>query len=291
VTGRTNGGARTLGAPVAGLLSPGRQLGAYVLEEPLGTGAMGVVYRSRSVELGAVAVKALRPELGRSDVYRRRLERELRVSRAVSHPNLLPVVDAGESDGIPYVVSPLVQGGSLAARLRDGPLEPRAAIGLARAVAGALGAVHRAGLVHRDVKPSNVLLEPDDSPKLADLGLATGAAYTVLTRPGQAVGTPQYLAPELIEGSAPASVASDVYALGCLVYECLTGSPPFTGGALEVALAQLEEEPPAPPGVRPALAEAVLAALAKEPTARPRTAVLYGNLLHAALAMAGRGLG
>ena len=151
--------------------------------------------------------------------------------------------------------------------------------------------MHRAGLVHRDVKPSNVLLEPDGVPKLADLGLATGAAYTVLTRPGQALGTPQYLAPELVEGSAPASVASDVYALGCVVYECLTGSPPFTGSALEVALAQLEEEPPAPPGVRPALAEAVLAALAKEPTARPRTAVHNGQQLHAALARPGRGRG
>jgi eukaryotic-like serine/threonine-protein kinase len=134
------------------------------------------------------------------------------------------------------------------------------------------------------VKPSNVLLD-DGRALLTDFGLAKGAALTVLTRPGQLVGTPQYLAPELLEGGE-ASPASDLYALGCVAFECLTGRPPFTGTALEVSLSHLDDDPPDPRELRPKLgeelAQVALGALAKDPASRPATPAMYANLLRAA---------
>ena len=151
-------------------------------------------------------------------------------------------------------------------------------------VAAGLTALHRNGLVHRDVKPSNVLLD-DGRALLTDFGLAKGAALTVLTRPGQLVSTPQYLAPELLEGG-DASAASDLYALGCVAFECLTGRPPFTGTVLEVSLAHLDDDPPDPRELRPDLGEELarvaLGAVAKDPAGRPATPAMYANLLRAA---------
>ncbi len=151
-------------------------------------------------------------------------------------------------------------------------------------IAGALSAVHAAGLVHRDVKPSNIILREDDgSAALSDFGLAKGAGYTQLTRPGQIVGTLDYLAPERIMGEE-ATPASDVYALGCVAFECFSGQPPFAGrGPLQVGMAHLEETPPDPfEGRDDALCSAVLTPLAKDPAERPIPASAYADLLRQA---------
>jgi serine/threonine protein kinase len=219
-------------------------------------------------------------------VFVRRFEHEARVARELRHPNLVPVLDADEANGARYLAARFVAGRPLSARLRaEGALPVGDALSVAADVAAGLTALHRLGLVHRDVKPSNVLLG-EDRALLTDFGLAKGAALTVLTRSGQLVGTPQYLAPELLEGAGEASPASDLYALGCVVYECLAGRPPFTGSALEVALAHLDEEPPDPRELRPELgdelARVTLVALAKDPAQRPRTPAMYAHLLQAA---------
>jgi serine/threonine-protein kinase len=261
----------------------GDPVGRYRLLETIGAGAVGVVYRAVAEPDGqVVAVKVLRRELAASDLYRRRFEHEIRVARGLRHRNLVPVLDWGEADGVPYLVARYVPGRSLRELLAgDGRLPLARALQVAADVAGGLGVLHRKGLVHRDVKPGNVLLAEDGTALLTDFGLAKGEALTLLTDPGQPVSTPQYLAPELIDASADASPASDVYALGCVVYECLGGRPPFTGGTLEVAMAHLSDEPGPLEGVPDALSEAILLALAKDPAARPRTPVMYARLLQA----------
>jgi serine/threonine-protein kinase len=266
-------------------LKPGARIGPYRLGERLGEGAVGIVVEAvRDPDGAPVALKVLRPELAPSEVFVRRFEHEVRVARQLRHPNLVPVLDADVADGVRYLAAPLVAGRSLARRLQlEGPLAVGDTLAVASDIGAGLTALHRRGLIHRDVKPSNVLLE-DGRALLSDFGLAKGAALTVLTKPGQLVGTPQYLAPELLEGGE-ASPASDIYAFGCVVFECLTGRPPFTGTALEVALAHLDDEPPDPRDLRPELGEELarvaLAALAKDPAGRPRTPAMYANLLRA----------
>ena len=182
---------------------------------------------------------------------------------------------------------PFYAGGSLRDRLREaGRLEVDEAIDLAAQLGRGLDALHERGIVHRDVKPSNVLLDGDGTAALTDFGLARGADWTRLTRDGQVVGTPQYLAPELIEGEE-ATPASDLYALGCVLYECLAGTPPFRARhPAELAFAHLTEPPPDPRGARPDLSEdvalAVLTALEKEPAARPTSATALARMLHVA---------
>ena len=270
-------------------LKPGARIGPYRLGERLGEGAVGIVVKAeRDTDGVPVALKVLRPELAPSEVFLRRFEHEVRVARELRHPNLVPVLDAGEADGARYLAARFVAGRSLSSRLRaDGALSVADTVSVAADVAAGLTALHRLGLVHRDVKPSNVLME-NGRALLTDFGLAKGAALTVLTRSGQLVGTPQYLAPELLEGGGEASAASDLYALGCVVFECLSGRPPFTGTALEVALSHLDDEPPDPRELRPELGEELarvsLLALAKDPAQRPRTPAMYAHLLRASAA-------
>jgi serine/threonine protein kinase len=276
-------------------LSPGTKLGGYRLEEMLGEGAMGIVFRAVREDDGELAaVKVLKRQLAGDDVYRRRFVHEARAAREVTNSHLVPVLEAGEAEGWQFLATGYVPGRSLAQRIEaDGPLAPSEIRRLALHVAAGLDALHGKGLVHRDVKPSNIMLRADDGAAMVtDFGLAKGRAYTVLTKPGQVVGTLDYLAPELIKGST-ASPASDVYALGCTVYECVAGRPPFAAKSVfQVGLAHLEEEPPDPAVDRDdvpyALAWAVLQALAKEPERRPPSAMAYARMVAAAIPAEGR---
>jgi serine/threonine-protein kinase len=273
-------------------LAPGGSLGPYRLEEVLGEGAMGVVYRAvREHDGVTVALKVLRPRLAASEEYRRRFLREARVAAEVSHPNLAPVLEAAEIEGRHVLAIRYIPGRTLAERLeREGRLPLADVLRLLGDLGAALDALHAFRLVHRDVKPANVVLDESGSAVLTDFGLAKGRAYTVLTRPGQLLGTVDYLAPEVIQGAA-ASPASDIYSLGCVAFACLAGRPPFTGvSPFQVVTGHLGEEPADPCAGRgdvPAgVGEAVLRALAKDPEARPGTARGYALLVWGAASQA-----
>lgn len=257
------------------------RLGEYELESVIGEGAGGVVYRARAVSGALVAVKVLRPALAGDDHYRARLARELRVARDVRHRHLVSILGSDQAEARPYLVLELVTGGSLAEALQQRTLRLEELTRLVAEVGGGLDALHRRGVVHRDVKPSNIMLRADGSAALTDFGLAKGKTYTLLTRPGQVMGTLDYLAPELIRGEE-ATPASDVYALGCVAFECLAGRPPFADRSLlSVGTAHLAAKPPDPPAP-PELSWALLRALEKDPAARPPSATAYAHLLRTA---------
>jgi len=269
-------------------VEPGEKVGPYRIEDVLGEGAVGIVYRAvRDRDHATVALKVLKDRLSGDETFRRRFVHEARAAQHVQHDHLVPVLDAGEAGGRSYLVTAFVAGRTLAQRLEDhGPLPLDDLLQLVAEVGTALDALHREGLIHRDVKPSNVMLDEAGSAAITDFGLAKGPAYTVLTKPGQVMGTLDYLAPELIRGES-ATASSDVYALGCVVYECLTGVPPFGGKSLfEVGAAHLNEPPPDPAETRedvsPSLSWAALKALEKDPAQRPPTATAYASLLHVA---------
>ena len=231
-----------------------------------------------------VALKVLRHELADDASYVRRFAREGEVALAVDHPNLVRVLEHGEACGRLYLASRYVPGPTLAERLDRGPLSARAAARAVADVGAGLDALHRLGLVHRDVKPANVLFDADGRALLTDFGVARGAAHETLTKTGRVVGTIDYLAPELIRGERATS-ATDIYALGCLAYEALTGAPPFGDRPVaDACLAHLREAPadPAAAGVPPELAALVVTALAKDASRRPATGSAYGRLLRAA---------
>jgi serine/threonine-protein kinase len=267
---------------------PGQRLGPYRLEEPLGEGAVGLVYRATRVADGAVvALKVLRPRLSADREFVQRFLHEARAAQEAESRHLVPIVDAGEADGRHYLAASFVAGSSLERRIEAaGPLPIEDVVRVVAHVAAGLDALHRHKLIHRDVKPSNILLDEQGGAALTDFGLAKGPAYTVLTKPGQLMGTLDYMAPELIRGEE-ATPATDLYALGGVAFECLAGTAPFGHrGLLEVATAHLEEEPPDPCAGRPdapaGLSWAALQALAKDPAARPPTAIAYAHLLRAA---------
>jgi YVTN family beta-propeller protein len=246
-----------------------------------GRGGMSVVYRARDERLGRdVALKLLAPELTDNEQFRKRFLRESRIAASLNHPNIVPVYSAGEFGGMFYLAMRFVEGADLKALLRrESRLEPARALALLGQVASALDTAHGHGLVHRDVKPANILLEGAslETAYLADFGLTKAEASRAgATETGQLVGTLDYVAPEQIRGQALDGRA-DVYALGCVLYECLTGRPPFAD-ASEVAVlyAHLHDAPPPASGLRPGLPPALDAslarALAKQPEERHRSA-------------------
>jgi serine/threonine protein kinase len=265
-------------------LEVGQTFGHYRLESLLGEGAMGLVFRAtREDGQEPVALKVMRAQLNDDDVFSRRFRHEARAMGEIEHESLVPIVEAGEIDGRNFLAVAYVEGGSLADRLREGPLPVADALRLAGELAGGLDALHARGVLHRDIKAANVLFGADGRAMLTDFGLARGRAYTVLTKPGQVVGTLDYLAPELIRGR-PATPASDIYAFGCTIFECLTGRTPFADKTLlQIGLAHLDEPPPDPATLRlevsPDLGRAALAALEKEPERRPESAGAYASLL------------
>jgi serine/threonine-protein kinase len=273
------------GPPQAAEPELGERLGPYRLEAVLGEGGMGVVYRAARDPGGElVALKVLRRELSGDDTYRRRFERECRIAAGITHKHLVRVIGSGESDGRPYLATEYIAGRTLAEQLAaEGPLQVPAALRLTAELATGLDTLHGEGLVHRDVKPTNVIVASTGLAYLTDFGVARSAAATVLTKPGHVVGTLEYLAPEVIQGST-AGPAADIYSLGCVAYECLVGSPPHAGqGFVETTLAILEADPEDPGALRPELpaelSSVLLQALAKQPSARPPTATAYALML------------
>jgi len=271
----------------------------YRIEESIGRGGMGVVYRAYDLRLKRqVALKLVAPELSLDERFRDRFARETELAMSLEHPNVVPIHDAGDVDGRLYLAMRLVVGTDLRRLLRtEGALEPTRALAICRQVAGALDAAHVNGLVHRDVKPSNVLLDENEHVYLADFGLTRrlGEQEAPVTD-GRSLGTLAYLAPEQIE-SKPVNGRADVYALGCMLFECLTGRPPYARvSPLETAWAHLEEPPPTAhsfDGELPETVDEVFAtALAKEPSDRyPTCAALIGAAEKALGIRTGRPLG
>jgi serine/threonine protein kinase len=267
------------------VIAAGDVLGPWRLDELIGEGGMGVVFRATHTRNGSVAaLKLIKEELAHSEEHARRFVREARAAREVRHPNLVGVLDAGHSDGHAWLALEYVAGRGLDVRLREeGPLPPADVIRLAAEIGSALDAIHAAGLIHRDVKPANILFDAGGASRLTDFGLATGVDYSVITQAGKVLGTMDYLAPELIRGELP-DPASDLYAFGCSIYECFAGRPPFGGrGMLEIGFGHLGEEPEDPcagrTDVSPSCSDAVLMALRKTPAERPGTASDYARML------------
>jgi hypothetical protein len=263
----------------------------YRIEELIGRGGMGVVYRAYDLRLKrAVALKLLAPDLALDERFRARFARETELAMALEHPNVVPVHDAGDVDDRLYLAMRLVEGTDLRALLRaEGRLQPARALAICRQVAAALDAAHARGLVHRDVKPSNVLLDADEHAYLADFGLSRLVADGSPQLDGRSLGTPAYVAPEQLDGE-PVDGRADLYSLACLVYECLAGEPPFPHASrLAVAWAHLEQEPPSASASNAALPAAVDAplrkGLAKDPADRPPTCAALIDATETALGL------
>jgi serine/threonine protein kinase len=268
----------------------GEHFGPYRVLGVLGNGGMGRVLRAHDAEHSReVALKVLHPQWAQDESYRSRFRREAQIAARLNEPHVIPIHRYGEIDGQLFLDMRLVEGENLDSLLRrSGPLDPARAIDLIGQVGRALDAAHAGGLVHRDVKPSNVLLAPrmdgadlitsvagDDFAYLADFGIARGADDTAgpaLTATGTAVGSTEYMAPERFGRSTP-DARSDVYSLACVLYELLTGQRPFMAGdPVALMYAHLHEEPVPPSRIRPSLPsgldEVVLRGLAKDPEQR-----------------------
>jgi serine/threonine protein kinase len=268
-------------------LQPGDVLGDYRLESELGEGGMGLVFRATRTSDGReVALKVLKLALANDLLFQHRFRQEARAAAEVHEPHLVPIIEASDADGRHYLAVDYVAGGSLTDRIADkGKLDGPDLVRMVSEIGAGLDALHAAGIVHRDIKPQNILYALDGTAMLTDFGLAKGRAYTVLTQPGQVMGTLDYLAPELIRGE-PATPLTDVYALGCVAFECVAGKAPFADKSLfQVGIAHLEEPPPDPsedrPDISPQVAAALLTALEKDPAARPQSAGAYAELLRA----------
>ncbi|WP_424184712.1 protein kinase domain-containing protein [Actinokineospora sp. G85] len=257
--------------------------GPYRLDGLLGEGGMGKVYRAFDTRHNRfVALKVMRQEFAAHPGLRARFEREARLLKQVDHPNVVRINSVGEIEGRLYLDMELVQGRDLADILRAGPLPVPRAVALIGQVAAALTAVHEVKLVHRDVKPGNIAVTEvggGDHVRLLDFGIARSiTATSALTKTGMLIGTPLYLAPELIQNQDVTSRA-DVYALGCVLYECLVGRPPFTGQDMAVLQAHCFADPPVLsrhlPSAPPALDAVILGALAKEPDVRTHSAEAF----------------
>jgi streptogramin lyase/predicted Ser/Thr protein kinase len=257
----------------------GTELAGYRIDRVIGRGGMSVVYLAEHARLERkVALKLLAPELADSERFRDRFLRESRLAASIDHPNIVPIYDADEADGTLFIAMRYVEGSDLKEVIRsEGRIDLQRTSAIVGQVASALDAAHALDLVHRDVKPSNVLLTPDDHVYVSDFGLTKRAlSVSGLTATGQLVGTIDYVAPEHIKGD-PIDRRADVYSLGCMVVECLTGHAPYPRD-LEVGVlwAHVEEAPPKVtderPDLPPEVDEVVAAAMAKDPDARTATA-------------------
>jgi eukaryotic-like serine/threonine-protein kinase len=255
--------------------------GRYRVERVLGDGAMAKVVCAHDEELGRyVAVKLLDERLADDESFRARFAREARVAAALSHPNVVTVFDVGEADGRPFIVMEFVEGRTLADRLRvEGPLSPNEVRRIALQVCAGLEHAHAQGMIHRDLKPGNLIERDDGTIKIADFGIARAIEGTELTEAGTIVGTAAYLAPEQAEGGE-ITPATDVFGLGVVLYELLTGRHPWKVDSLESLAGRGSVPPPElPPSTPPALRTAILQSLAPDPGDRPASAAEVARLL------------
>jgi serine/threonine-protein kinase len=261
-------------------------LGDYRIEGIVGLGRTGIVYLATDSRTGrAVALKVLREDVSIDPIYRERFRREGALLAAIRHPHVIPIYGMGELNGDLYIATRLVSG-TLKNLILAGPIDLDLAIRIVTAVGEGVDAAHNAGVVHRDVKPANVLLDPGPEIFLGDFGLARDPDGASLTLPGQVLGTLDYMAPEHLEADGVGPPA-DIYALTCLMYEVLTGEVPFVRATdAAVMYAHVMEEPPSVsarrPEVPPALDEVVAAGMAKDPDDRPPSArALLSDMLRA----------
>jgi serine/threonine protein kinase len=269
------------------VLAPGSTFAGYEIESVVGVGGIGILYRARQLRLDRpVALKLVEPEKASDPVVRERLRREARAVAALDHPNVVPLYEAGEQDAMVFIATRWVEGTELGALIdSQGPMEPTRAARTAAQIAAALEVAHEKDLVHRDVKPSNVILTPEDHVYLTDFALVKRAGTAAgLTAVDQMLGTVDYVAPEQIEGGQ-SDARGDIYALGCVLYEMLAGEAPFADqkGGMAKMWAHLNAEPrplserrsdvPAP------MEEAMRLAMAKAPEKRPTAKVFRRALL------------
>ena len=261
----------------------------YRLGPVLGRGGMGEVREATDQRLGrSVAVKLLQPSMASDPGARNRFEDEARSAAKLVHPNTVAVFDTGEHEGIPYIVMEYLPGRTLADEIAEGPLAPARVRTVALQVLGALEAAHRAGVIHRDIKPGNILLTTDGTAKVGDFGIAKTAEGLDHTATGMILGTPSYLAPERILG-APATERSDLYATGVVLYEALTGSKPFAARTPLATAAAIQHGDPPPltdarTGADPGLIAAIERAMAKDPERRFASAAAMAADIQAAQA-------
>jgi serine/threonine-protein kinase len=263
--------------------------GRYRVEETLGHGGMATVYLARDVELDRpVAIKVLAEHLGGDPAFRERFLREARMAAKLSHPNIVQVFDAGEDGDRPYIVMECVEGSTLAEEVKEsGKVAPDRVVDLALQVCGGLEHAHSAGVIHRDVKPQNLLLRDDGTVKIADFGIARAAeATTNITQLGTVLGTAAYLSPEQAAGES-VTAAADIYSLGVVLYELLTGRTPYVFENLAELAYKQREEPIRPlrevePDVPAPLEAVVMRCLARNPEYRPSSAAEVARELAAA---------
>ncbi len=252
--------------------------GRYRLVDVIGQGGMGTVYRAHDTAIGRdVAIKVLPSELANKPGYQERFRREAHTAARLAEPHVIPIYDTGEIDGRLYLVMPVIDGVDLSTVLeRQEPMHPARAVGIIEQLGAALDTAHRAGLVHRDVKPSNALVTSDDFAYLIDFGIVHDASATKLTRTGSLIGTWAYMAPERFS-TGTADARSDIYALACVLHECLTGERAFPGDSLEQQIAgHLTGPPPRPSALNPTLGprfdDVIARGMAKDPQQRYQTA-------------------
>jgi serine/threonine-protein kinase len=262
----------------------GTRFGEYQIDSLIGVGGMGKVYKATAGDGTPVALKVVKEDLARDETFRRRFKREARIAQTVVNSHVVSLRDTGEHDGLPYLAAQFIEGIPLDHKLElEGRLDLATTVRICAQVADGLHALWEAGMVHRDVKPANILLDLAGNAYITDFGLAKDSAGTVLTRPGQPLGSMDYMSPEQIRGE-PVTGAADVYSLGCVVFECVDGRPPFADReGMAVLWAHLQDEPPDPSAERtdisPEFIQALKAALRKEPAERPRTSVAYARSL------------
>ncbi|MCU1648615.1 MAG: Non-specific serine/threonine protein kinase [Nocardia sp.] len=267
----------------------GSRFGQYELRRLLGVGGMGEVYEAHdTVRDRVVALKLLDVDLAKSATYVERFRRESRTAARLQEPHVIPVHDWGEVDGVLFIDMRLVRGRDLSAHLAmDGPLTPEQAVEVVEQIAAALDAAHESGLVHRDVKPANILLTGELFAYLVDFGIAHAESDMQLTTAGSAIGSFAYMAPERFEHSTGASISADIYALACVLYESLIGETPFrTDGHLATIHAHMMTQPPRAsirPGVPTGFDQVIATGMAKDPARRYTSASQLARAARAAL--------